>query len=257
MEKVTNKHMLSEIVTMTQLKRKFKQYLTDANHPDFKSGVFPRNLVITLVMTLEEVLSDSLEFVKKHETNGLYVIDTTMINLVMLKTDKYDFATKYLRKYNKTIKYQDSLFFNYKKVTDGLEFKHGSKLMIDTECKNFLSYILLSLQYDIVDLSLLMIEQAGRKTLSKEVLARTIGYFFHNDISSKIKLRLDSLDELEEADKDDEATELETELEPEIEPEIETETETENSKPRSKIEITSEDAESNDEDDVNFAELEE
>jgi hypothetical protein len=143
MDKVTSKSKLSDIVSVAQLKKKFKAYLVDQEHSDFKSSVFPRNLIFVLIMILEELLSDSLEYIVKNETNGLYIINKYMVEMILSKTNKYDFVQKYLKKYNNTIKYHDSVFFNIKKVYDNLESKYGSKLMIDSECRNFLSYLLL------------------------------------------------------------------------------------------------------------------
>jgi hypothetical protein len=192
MSKVENKCALSDIVVTSILKRKFKQYLTDAGYQDYRSTVFPKYLVVSLVMVLEELLSDCIEYVKKHETNGLYVIDQSMCLMILNKNNKYDVMLKYVKKYNSTVKYQDSVFFNYKKVVDSLESKYGDKLMIDQEARNFISYLLLSLQYELTELSLIMIVYSNRKSLSSDSLLCSYSFLF-KELYSKIKLKLDSM----------------------------------------------------------------
>ena len=212
MDKVTSKSKLSDIVSVAQLKKKFKAYLTDQEHGDFKSSVFPRNLIFVLIMILEELLSDSLEYIKKNEANGLYVLDIQMIHLILSKSNKYDFLQKYLKKFNNTIKYHDSVFFNIKKVLDNLESKYGSKLMIDSESRNFVSYLLLSLQYEFTNLAITIVDYSNRKTLNKEILYRVYSFYLDKNISTKIKLKLDSMDETVEADEVD-PDEVEAEVE--------------------------------------------
>ena len=187
MSKVSNNYQLSEIVSISVLKKKFKQYLSDAQHEGFKSSVLPKYLVVSLVMVLEEILSDCLEYVKKHETNGLYVVDYSMIQMVLNKNNKYDFSLKYLKKYNSTFKYQDSVFFNYRKVVDNLESKYGDKLMIEPDARNFIAHILSSLQYDLVEMALTMVAYSNRKTLSSESLLCSYQILF-KEMYSKIKL---------------------------------------------------------------------
>ena len=41
--------------------------------------------------------------------------------------------------------------------------------MIDSECRNFLSYLLLSLQYEFTNLAVSIVDYSNRKTLNKEV----------------------------------------------------------------------------------------
>lgn len=203
MDKVTSKSKLSDIVSVAQLKKKFKAYLVDQEYSDFKSSVFPRNLIFVLIMILEELLSDSLEYTVKNAVDGIYPISKQMIEMILYKSNKYDCVQKYLKKYNNTIKYHDSIFFAIKKVYDNLEVKHGSKLMIDSECRNFLSYLLLSLQYEFSDLAIKFVDYANRKTLNKEVLFRVYSSYLDKSISSKIKLKLDSMDEVIETEADE------------------------------------------------------
>ena len=230
MSKISSKYQLNEIVALSVLKRKFKQYMTDAGLEGFKSSVFPKYLVVSLVMVLEELLTECLEHIKKHETTGLYVIDQSMVLMVLNKSSKYDVFIKYLKKYNSTIKYQESVMFNYRKVMDDLESKYGDKLMIDSEAKNFISYLLVSLQYELIKLSLAMVVYSNRKTMSAESLLTSLKFLFE-EMYSKIKLKLDSMvqtkdveaEEGEEAEEDEEGEQDEQveQVEQEVEQEVE------------------------------------
>ena len=91
--------------------------------------------------------------------------------------------------------------------------------MIDSECKNFLSFLLLSLQYEFSDLAIKFVDYANRKTLNKEVLYRVYTTYLDKSISSKIKLKLDSMDDVVEEEIVDEDTEEEAETEAEAEAE--------------------------------------
>lgn len=213
MNKITSNQKINDIVSLSQLKKKFKQYLVDQDHGDFKSGIFPRNLVVVLVMLLEEVLSDSLEYVVKNETNGIYLVTSQMIKMVISLNNKYDFLQKYLKKYNNVVKYQDSLFFNIKKVLDNLESQYGSKLMIDAECKNFISYLLLSVQYEFTKVAVIMVKYANRKTLTKDVLYEIYNLFLDKDISSKLTLKLEDYNKIEVESDDVETETNEVEVE--------------------------------------------
>jgi hypothetical protein len=217
MSKISSKYQLNEIVALSVLKRKFKQYMKDAGLEGFKSSVFPKYLVVSLVMVLEELLTECLEHIKKHETNGLYVIDQSMVLMVLNKSSKYDVFIKYIKKYNSTIKYQESVMFNYRKVIDDLESKYGDKLMVDSEAKNFISYLLVSLQYELIKLSLAMVVYSNRKTMSAESLLTSLKFLFE-EMYSKIKLKLDSMvqtkdtedgEEVEEGEEGEEEAELE------------------------------------------------
>jgi hypothetical protein len=202
---------LSDIVKMSVLKRKFKEYLTENDdEDDYKnkviSSVYPKFLVITLVMVMEELLSDCLEYVKKHDVTGLYVIDLNMVNMVMNKNSKYDFSFKYVRKYNSSVKYNDGVFFDFKKVLDNLESKYGDKLMVNNEARNFLAYLLLSLQYELLNLSLTILEYADKKMLSSKILLVSFKLVFP-DLFSKVKLKVDSINQIKKNNEEDEEAE--------------------------------------------------
>ena len=186
-----NKLKINEYVSISQLKRKLKTYLVDKGYADFKPSGFSKGLVLSLVMILEELVADCLKNITKDNT-GLYTINILILKNLLLETDKYNFCLKHSRKYNSVIKYHDSIFFNIKKVMDNLEIKHGTKLMIDSESKNMICYIILGLQYDIVNLALKMVKYANRKTLNNLVLEIICSHLLSDDLSVRIKLKLDS-----------------------------------------------------------------
>jgi len=228
MDKVCNNLKLTDFCSITQMKRKFKSYLEEINYKEFKLNNFPHCLVVSLVILVEEFVADSLKYLCKNEVNGLYTINQQVLKLMLNETNKYDFLMKYTRKYSSSIRYNDSLFFNLPKVLSNLETKFGEKLMIDNEAKNMICYYLLSLQYDFTNLALSIVKYSNRKTLNKTVLLNCCLFILDTSINSKIKLKLDSLDN----DKDDEnedvvAVEEETEYSDEEETETETETEVE------------------------------
>lgn len=189
---INNKLKINEYVSIAQLKRKLKAYLAEQGNSDFKPSIFAQGLVVSLVMVLEELVADCLKFVSK-EKSGLYTINQLILSIVFSGSDKYDFVSKYMKKYSSTLKYHESIFFNFNKVLTNLEDKHGSKLMFEPEAKNIIGYIILSLQYDIVELSVNMVKYAGRKTLNTNVLDIVCSYILSLDISNKIKLKLDSI----------------------------------------------------------------
>jgi hypothetical protein len=158
---------------------------------------------------LEELLSDTLKYVVKNDIDGLYKISPLIINTIVNESSKYNFILKYLKSYSKIIKYHESVFFNIKKVLDNLESKYGAKLMVEPETKNILSYIILSVQYDLINLSVTMVKYAKKRTLSVGPLTHSIKFLIHEDIYSKIDLKLDSMD-------DEKAIEVEEEEEEEV-----------------------------------------
>ena len=183
---------VNEYISFAQLKRKFKTYLSEQGYSDFKPSVFSQGLIISLIIILEDMVSNCVKNVNKDAITGLYIINPFILKGMMNESDKYDYTLKYLKKYNSNIQYHDSLFFNIKKVLDNLETKHGSKLMIDVETKNMISYILLSLQYEIINMSLKIVKYSNRKTLNNNVLDIVIEQYLNEEIAKKIKLKLDS-----------------------------------------------------------------
>jgi hypothetical protein len=224
MSSISSKLNITDYVVLSQLKRKMKSYLLEIGCDNFKQSNFSKGLVVSLVLILEELLSDSIKHVIKNEINGLYKISPLVLNLAINENSKYNFMLKYVKSYNQTIKYHDSVFFNIKKVLDNLESsKHGSKLMVESETKNLLSYIILSIQYELVNLTVSMVKYAKKRTLSVLPLLYGIKCLVHEDISSKVELKLDSMDEkiieveveeeLEEDESDDKEIEVEQDSE--------------------------------------------
>jgi len=199
---INNNLKINEYVSIAQLKRKLKAYFAEQGNSDFKPSIFAQGLIVSLVMVLEELVGDCLKSVSK-EKSGLYTINQLILSNLFASTDKYEFVSRYMKKYSSTLRYHESIFFNFNKVITNLENKHGSKLMVDTDAKNIIGYIILSLQYDIVGLAVSMVKYAGRKTLNINVLDIVCSYILSNDISSKIKLRLDSINIASGADDTD------------------------------------------------------
>lgn len=220
MSQVTNSLSTSEYVSNAQLKKKLKSYLNDINCSDFKISSYGKGLILTLVTIMEELLSDSLKHVTKNETDGLYKITPLLLNTVINDGSKYGFMLKYIKNYNSTAKYHDSVFFNFKKVIDNLESKYGSKLMVTVEASNLVSWIILSLQYELTDLSVRMVKYAKKRTLNIRVLISSSGFIFSEEIANKIELKLDSIDEEKNIEVEaDEDVEIEVEAETEIDDE--------------------------------------
>ncbi len=209
MSSISSKLNMSDYVVLSQLKKKMKSYLIELGCDNFKQSNFSKGLVISLVIVLEELLSDTLKYVVKNDIDGLYKISPLIINTIVNESSKYNFILKYLKSYSKTIKYHESVFFNIKKVLDNLESKYGAKLMVEPETKNILSYIILSVQYDLINLSVTMVKYAKKRTLSVGPLTHSIKFLIHEDIYSKIDLKLDSMD-------DEKAIEVEEEEEEEV-----------------------------------------
>ncbi len=198
MSQVTNSLNMSEYVSNAQLKKKIKLYLNDIDCSDFKISSYGKGLVLTLVTILEELLSDCLKHVTKNETDGLYKITQLMINNVINDGTKYSFMLKYLKNFSNTAKYHDSVFFNIRKVLDNLESKYGSKLMINPDSSNLICWIILSLQYELVELSVRMVKYSKKRTLNINVLKSSSGFILSAEVGSKIELKLDSVDEEKE-----------------------------------------------------------
>ena len=230
MNSISSKINMSDYVVTSQLRRKTKSYLVEIGCENFKQSNFSKGLVISLVILLEELLSDTLKYVIKNDIDGLYKISPLIINTIVNESSKYNFMLKYLKSYSKTIKYHESVFFNIKKVLDNLESKYGAKLMVESETKNMLSYIILSVQYDLINLTVCMVKYAKKRTISIRPLNHSIKFLVHEDIYSKIDLKLDSMDD-------------EKVIDVEVEEEVEDEDEDE----ESKIVVEDEDEDSDDE----------
>ena len=228
MEK-SNNFKLTEYCSIAQLKRKFKSYLEDINYKEFKLNNFPQCLVVSLMIVVEECVTDCLKYLVKNELTGLYVLDDKVLRLMLSETNKYDFLLKYKSKYSSSIRYNDSLFFNLSKYLINLETKYGEKLMVDVEAKNKLCYYMISLQYEITNLSLMIVKYSNRKTLNKTVLLNCCLFLLDNDLKSKIKLKLDSIGCDKDTEEDEEEKEKEEDGDKDDEEENEEDEDEENS----------------------------
>jgi hypothetical protein len=182
---------LNNYCTLSQVKRKLKAYLCDISHEYLKINNYGQSIVFTLVDMFNEIITDSLKYVSKNDITGLYKLNTVIVKLVINEMSKYHFVLKYLPKFNTSINYQDLLLFNYKKTLQFIESKLGNKLMIEYSTLNLISYLLLSLQYDLINLSVLFVDYSKKKTLSKNTLLNSVYSLLDEELSSKIKLKLD------------------------------------------------------------------
>ena len=212
--------------SLSQVKRKLKSHLCDTSHENLKINNYGQSIVFALVDILDELINDSLKYVLKNDITGLYKLNTVIIKLVINEMPKYNTCLKYLPKFSTSINYQDLLLFNYKKTLLNIENKLGNKLMIEHSTLNLISYLLLSLQYDLINLSVLFVEYSKKKTLSKNTLLCSMKSLLDDELSSKIKLKLDCVIQDKECGGDDEETGGDSEEEEVGEEETETETET-------------------------------
>jgi hypothetical protein len=201
MDKITNNLKITDICSATQLKKKFKSHLNELGYNDLKVSKTPYLLIQCLIIILEDFLTNSIEHIEKNETNGLYLLKSKYLQLVF---DNYNFVNKYIKKYNKNIKYGNSIYFNINKVYTNLESKFGNKLMIENEAKNIINYILLSLQFDLIRLSASYLTFSGKKTMTGNLLSESVNYLIDNEeLLKKITLKMDSHDICTEIDLND------------------------------------------------------
>ena len=182
---------INNFCTLSQVKKKLKSHLCDTSREYLKINNYGQSIVFSLVDIFNEIITDSLKYVSKNDITGLYKLNSVIVKLVINEMSKYHFLLKYFPKFNTSINYQDLLLFNYKKTLQFIENKLGNKLMIEYSTLNLISYLLLSLQYDLINLSVLFVEYSKKKTLSKNTLLHSVYSFLDEELSSKIKLKLD------------------------------------------------------------------
>jgi len=182
------------------LKRNLKEYLTLKEYTNLKQNSFVFELSNVILIIMESLLKDCIEFVEKNDTNGIYNLKIDVLKLVVL--EKYDFLNKY-KSFNKLLFYKNNIFCNIDLLYLYIENLIGNKLMIDNMTKNYINYLLMSFQYDVVNLSCLCIDYSGKKTLSSKLLLTTLKYFIDNqNLFNLINLKLDCVKEKEEKDDD-------------------------------------------------------
>lgn len=208
MNKVISNLNFNDFGSKALMKKKLKIYLEEKELFNFKVSNYPMLISLSLVMFLEELFTDCITYIEKNDKNGLYVIESKYLVMVF---EKYDFIQKYLKKYNSQIKYDGNLLFNVNKVYKNLEYKVGDKIMVDNETKNILNYLLVCIQYDLINLSIVIITYSGKKTFNKQLFLSSLNYFFvDNDFIKKVNLKLDCY-EAEMKQSNDEETEVEPE----------------------------------------------
>lgn len=195
---------IANCTNVSNMKKKIKSFLNDKNCADIRMSNFPSCLAMTLNVILDEIAINTLKYATKHPTNGLYTINTLMLMSALNEDNKFDFYSKYHRKYNSVVKYEDNLIFNISKVISNFELDNGNKLLFDSECKNYLAYLLMSLQYDMLELSIVILRASGIKTMTKQLMVNIINYLIHSDVANRICLKLDSLNEAKEESVDSE-----------------------------------------------------
>lgn len=174
------------------MKKKIKKYLLDKELGNYKISKFPQFISLTLVMFLEDIFTNCIVYIEKNVTTGLYVMENKFLPMVF---DKYDFLQKYLKKYNNKIAYDGNLIFNVDKVYKNLEYKVGEKIMVDNEAKNHLNYIMVCIQYDLINLSETILSYNNKKTFSKDVFLLSLKYLFaDSEFIKKVNLKLDCYD---------------------------------------------------------------
>jgi hypothetical protein len=193
-----------DIGSKTQIKRKFKDYLNSINNVGLKQNKFSLYLSNILVILLDDMVLESISYIEKDNITGIYLVKLDYIKFILLNNSKYDFINKYVKSYSSTIRYQENLYFNIEKVYKNLDEKYGKKMMLDNQVKNFLNYILVSIQYDITNFSCVLLNFSSKKTFSKDLLIESIKYIIHNDyIFNRMILKLDSYNEIKSDDKED------------------------------------------------------
>ena len=186
------------------LKRNLKEYLTLKGYTNLKQNSFVFELTNVILILMESLLKNCIEFVEKNETNGIYNLKMDVLKIVIL--ENYDFLNKY-KSFNNLVLYKNNMFFNIDLLYSYVENIIGNKLMIDNMTKNYINYLLMSFQYDVVNLSCLCIDYSGRKTLSSKLLLTTLNFFIENkNLFNLINIKLDCVKDKEE-DNDDNVNE--------------------------------------------------
>ena len=180
------------------LKRNLKEYLTLNGYTNLKQNSFVFELTNVILIIMESLLKQCIEFVEKNETNGIYNLKMDVLKIVVL--ENFEFLNKY-KSFNNLILYKNNMFFNIDLLYTYVENIIGNKLMIDNMTKNYINFLLMSFQYDVVNLSCLCIDYSGRKTLSSKLLLTTLNFFIENkNLFNLINIKLDCVKDKEEND---------------------------------------------------------
>lgn len=202
-----NIKMTDYFTTTSKLKKRAKLYLQTMKCEDFIQKTFAQNLVILLNIILEDLVADCLKTTGKDGKDGTYKMQVVNLKNTIMENEKYNFAILSMKKYNKSVQYADLVFFGFNNVIEMLETKFGVKLMIETECKNMLAFVISTLQYEFIDLAIKVLRFSEKKTMTENLLEFVYRYKLEDDFANKIKLRLDSMTVVDEVS-DEPSTEL-------------------------------------------------
>jgi len=78
MDTSNNKLKINEYVSINQLKKKIKVYFKEQGYSEFKPSIFSQGLIITLIMVIEELITDCIKYISKDKT-GLYLINIILL----------------------------------------------------------------------------------------------------------------------------------------------------------------------------------
>jgi hypothetical protein len=174
-----------EYGTLTTLKKKFKTYI---ENDTIICGKYPQHLVECLVIIMDTVILKCIDYIDKN-TAGLYVVKEQFLRNIL---NEYDFFGKYNEKFDRIINYSENLFFNSELFYNSVEEKYGNKMMIEKQAKNFLNFMIASLQYDVVLLSCKILNYINKKTLNAELLLLSFDYIMGgNYFLPQFKLKFD------------------------------------------------------------------
>ena len=166
MSKISLNLNFNEFFSKTQMKKKTKLYFVEKGYENYKISKFSQYISLALIMFMEDFFTNGIAYISKNELNGLYIFKKKYMSLVFTN---YDFLQKYLSKYNDKIAYDGNLFFNVNKVYKNLEYKVGEKIMFEYEAKNYLNYLMVCIQYDIIEIAVSIISYNCKKTFTKDL----------------------------------------------------------------------------------------
>ena len=189
MSKVSLNLNFNDFFSKNQMKKKTKMYFIEKGYENYKISKFSQYISLALIMFMEDFFTNGIAYISKNELNGLYIFKKKYMSLVFTN---YDFLQKYLSKYNDKIAYDGNLFFNVNKVYKNLEYKVGEKIMFEYEAKNYLNYLMVCIQYDIIEIAVSIISYNCKKTFTKDLFLLSLKYLFsNNEFLNKVNLKID------------------------------------------------------------------
>ena len=172
----------------TVIKRNFKNYVLSLGK-QINLGKYPLLLAQSCVIILNDIFVHIVENVSKSNV-GLYQLN--LITLVSILS-KYNNFESYYKVYNSTIDHSNTLMMDTNSVFTQLEKLYGNKIFLDYSLKNLIMYYVSCVQYDVIRLTLNVLEYQDKKTLNDKILLMAIEFVVRNtDLYSQIQLKLDS-----------------------------------------------------------------